>query len=292
MRAWFHLVLLATVAAVLCPDTYAQQVKITYSDAGAIAESPVVDLSLGLFLDLASRLIQQPSAASRLLEADPGEPSAKLQSLGIDLDSFRKRLAETAKVQPLILFVPHGGDLAAAARKRGLDLDSWPASAPPALLSGPEVDVLIAFQPLGGEQGETGGRGPVARTRIASLAGLASLMLTPEQRARELDSSLYRVSPREWKKSIVFEHTRCGFPGAQTLVTKLMYQGGSAEFQSTALAEKSWGPCNLAPGADLKAVTVQQKPSMKKPQRPVIIAASYFQDPQPGPLLADWVGVK
>lgn len=292
MRPWFRLVLLATIAAALCPGTYAQQVKITYSDASEISESPVVDLSLGLFLDLASRLVQTPSAASRLREEDPGEPSGKLQSLGIDLESFRQRLAETAKVQPLILFVPHGGDLAAAARKRGLDIDSWPESAPPALLSGPEVDVLIAFQPLAGKQGETGGRGPVARTRIASLAGLTSLMLTPEQRARELDSRLYRVSPREWGKSIVFEHTRCGSPGAETLVTKLMYQGGSAELQTTALTEKSWGPCNLVPGSELKAVTVQQKPSMKKPKRPVIIAASYFQDPQPGPLLADWVGVK
>jgi len=269
-----------------------QRVRVTTSEATAESESPVTDLSLGLFLDVASRLIQQPSAAARLLQANPMSSSETLKSVGIDVESFQQRLAEAAKVRPIILFLPHDADPVAEARKHELAIDSWPPSAPPALLSGPEVDVLIAFQPLAGAQGETGGRGAVARTRIASLSGLASLLLTPEQRAQELDTRLYRVSPREWKKSIVFEHTRCGSPGAETLVTKLMYQGGISEFNTTALTEKSWGPCNLIPGSALKAVTVKQRANVKQPKRPVIIAASYFQDPRPGPLLADWVGVK
>jgi hypothetical protein len=291
MRVWFRLGVTIPLAALSLSSCVTVRITTTET-AVAISEPLIADLSLKLFLDLASRLVQQPSAAAGLLEAKSGEPSANLRALGIDFESFRRQLAETAGVRPLILFLPHGADLAAEARRQGVAIDSWPELAPPALLSGPEVDVLIVFQSLTGTQGETGGRGPVALTRIASLTGLASLLLTPEQRAQELNPRLYRVNPREWKKSIVFEHTRCGFPESEAMVTKLMYQGGTSEFQTTALTEKNWGPCNLIPGSELKAVTVKQKANLKQPKRPVIIAASYFQYPQPGPLLANWVAVK
>jgi hypothetical protein len=293
MRVWVRLALTVPAAA-LCLSTC---VPVRYTAASkhvvVVSETAVVvDLSLGLFLNLASRLVLEPAAAPRLLQTDPKDPSDNLRSLGIDFESFRQRLAEEAKVRPMILFVPHGADLVAAARSRDLEVDSWPPLAPPAVLSGPEVDALIVFESLTGEPGGTAGRGAVALARIASLSGLASLALTREQRAKELDPKLYRVSPREWKKSALFEHTRCTSARAQTLVTKLTYQGGSSEILTTALTDKSWGPCSLVSGPGLRAVTVKQEPKLKKPKRPVIIAASYLQDPQPGPLLSDWVGVK
>ena len=292
MRRWFRLALTVPAAALCLSACVPVRYTAGSGHVKVVSETLVlVDLSLGLFLDLASRLVQEPAAAPRLLQTDPRDPSGNLRSLGIDFEAFRKRLAEEVKVRPMILFVPHGADLVAAARSHDLEVDSWLPSAPPAVLSGPEVDVLIVFEDVASEPGGAAGRGAVALTRIASLSGLASLALTPEQRAKELNSALYQVTPRDWKKSVTFEHTRCTFARADKLVTKLMYQGGRSDLLTTALTQKTWRPCSLVSGPGVKAVTVKQTPSLK-PKRPVIIAASYFQDPQPGPLLADWIGVK
>jgi len=274
------------------------QVRITHSEAAAESESLVADLTLGVFLDLASLQINEPAMASRLLATDPREPSKTLGSLGARFEAYQQQLAETAKVRPLMLFLAHDADPAAAAKRYGLTLDSWPPLAPPALLAGPEVDTLIVFEPLNSARNEPGRGDAVARVQIASLSTLTSLSLAASgPQGDVLDRRLYRVNPRDWKKSVVFEHTRCGrYPrpesAPEALVTKLIYQGGVTEFETTPLNKESWKPCSLVRDEDLWAVTVKQKSNWKKAGRPVIIAASYFQDPKPGPLLADWIRVQ
>ena len=193
MRRWFRLALTVPAAALCLSACVPVRYTAGSGHVKVVSETLVlVDLSLGLFLDLASRLVQEPAAAPRLLQTDPRDPSGNLRSLGIDFEAFRKRLAEDVKVRPMILFVPHGADLVAAARSHDLEVDSWLPSAPPAVLSGPEVDVLIVFEDVASEPGGAAGRGAVALTRIASLSGLASLALTPEQRAKE---SQFRALP-------------------------------------------------------------------------------------------------
>jgi hypothetical protein len=242
-------------------------------------EVAVVAPTLKLFLDLSSVQVRDPSVVRRLLDADPRQPAAALQPLGVDFESYEKALAETAGVRAAVLFLPHDADPAEEARRHGLAVDSWPEMAPPALLSGPEVDTLILFQ-------------PPTSARIASLHGLAGLLLAEIRPANRLDLALYQVQPRDWKRSVTFEHTRCSAQlDAMTLTTLLTYQGGATDVQPTELSEESWGPCTLSPAGGLKALKVKQS-GRAAAGRPVIIASSYLSNPHPGPLLARWVAVK
>lgn len=284
MRARFRCVLL-----ILSLGSLAACAHVVVSDSGAVeVEAVVADLTLGLFWNLASVQVQNPSVASRLLAMDPRDPSA-LEALGAGFDAYRQQLASVAQVRPLVLFLPHDADPSAEARKRGLTSIPWPSSAPPALLSGPQVDTLIVFEPVAEGRAQPG----AAVARLASLAGLTHLALSSGPSADpQAIRRLYQVRPEEWKTSIVFEHTRCASRGSETqFITKLVYQGGFTDTKATPLTEQSWKPCALAPDPDLRAVTVQQ-PGQKKPGKPVIIAASYFLDPKPSPLLARWISVR
>jgi hypothetical protein len=260
---------------------------VVVTDSGTVAvEGVVADLTLELFWNLASVQVQNPSAASRLLAMDPRDPSG-LEALGAGFDAYRQQLASVAQVRPLVLFLPHDADPVEEARKRGLTSIPWPSSAPPALFSGPQVDTLIVFEPIA----ETRVRPGAAVTRLASLAGLTHLALAPSADQQAI-RQLYQVSPGEWTASTVFKHTRCVNRGSETqFITKLFYQGGFTDTKVTPLTEQSWGPCALPSDPDLMAVTVQQ-PGQKKPGKPVIIAASYFLDPRPSPLLARWISVR
>lgn len=242
-------------------------------------EVAVVAPTLKLFWDLSSVQVRDPSVARRLLDADPRQPAAALQPLGVDFEAYEKALAETAGVRAAVLFLPHDADPVEEARRHGLAVDSWPEMAPPALLSGPEVDTLILFQPQ-------------TSARIASLHGLAGLFLAETKPASRLDRRLYQVQPREWKLSVTFEHTRCSAQlDATTFITQLTYEGGATDVQPTEISEKSWGPCALAPENGLKAVKAKQ-PGRAAAGRPVVIASSYLLDPHPSPLLSRWVAVK
>lgn len=242
-------------------------------------EVAVVAPTLKLFWELSSVQVRDPAVARRLLEVDPRQPAAALQPLGVDFEGYQKALSEAAGVRAAILFLPHGADPAAEARRHGLAIDPWPEMAPPALLSGPEVDTLVLFQP------------PVA-ARIASLHGLAGLFLAEARPANRLALALYQVQPRDWKRSVTFEHTRCSEQlDAMTFITQLTYEGGATEVQPTEISPESWGPCALSPGGGLKAVKARQS-GRAAAGRPVIIASSYLSNPYPGPLLARWVAVK
>ncbi|MFL6289890.1 MAG: hypothetical protein ACJ759_03250 [Thermoanaerobaculia bacterium] len=242
-------------------------------------EVPVVAPTLKLFWELSSVQVRDPSAARRLLEADPRQPAPVLQPLGVDFEGYQKALSEAAGVRAAVLFLPHDADPVAEARRHGLAVDPWPETAPPALLSGPAVDTLILFQP------------PVA-ARVASLHGLAGLLLAETRPANRLDPALYQVQPRDWKRSATFEHTRCSAPlDATTFITQLTYDGGATDVQPNELSKESWGPCALSPAGGLKAVKARQ-PGRAAAGRPVIIASSYLANPYPGPLLARWVAVK
>jgi len=255
-------------------------------------DAVVVDLTLRIFWNLATLQIRDPSVAHRLLETDLRDPSKTLGPLNVGFDSYRQQLAKVASVNPVVLFLAHGADPEEEARRRGLIISPWQPLTPPAFFSGPEVDTLILFEPVTSARRELPWGGPVALTRIASVAGLTGLWLAEGPPADPLGVRLYRVKPREWKTGTVVEHTRCSIQSPDiTLVTKLFYQGGATDSLPIPLTDKDWAPCTLNPDPKLRAAIVRQ-PSAKKPGRPVIIAGSYFQNPRPGLFLADWISVK
>jgi hypothetical protein len=253
--------------------------------------SQVVDLSLKLFWDLASLQVRDPSAAGRLLSTDPRDPAKTLAGLNVGFEAYRQQLSRVAKVNPVVLFLPHGADPDEEARRRGFAISPWPEQTPPAFFSGPEVDTLVLFEPQTSARRELRQGDVTVRARIASAAGWTGLLLAQDA-ADKVGLRLYRVQPKEWKKAVVFEHTRCMSSGPDTkLVTKLFYQGGVTEPQETSLTDKDWGPCTLSPDSKLRAATVKQ-PSGKKAVRPGMIAGSYFLNPHPGPFLSDWISVR
>jgi hypothetical protein len=250
----------------------------------------VVDATLGFCLNLASLQISDPSSVQRLVNLGPRESAEALRSMEPGFAAYVEQLATMAHVRPVVLFLEKGADPAEAARRHGLSLTSWPAEAPPALLAGPSADVLILFESIVMGDASPQGGGPVARARIASAAGMAGFALA-QSPPSELDRRLYLVQPRAWKQAAMFEHTRCREPrpGLQ-LVTKLYYKGGATDTQTTSLQDGSWSDCKLVSGSGLRSVTVKQA-GRKTAGRPVIIAASFFRSPQPGPLLMDWISV-
>jgi hypothetical protein len=255
-------------------------------------EVPVVAPTLKLFWELSSVQVRDRSVADRLLEADPRQPAPALQPLGVDFEGYQKALSEAAGVRAAVLFLPHDADPAEEVRRHGLAIDPWPEMAPPALLSGPEVDTLILFQPLTSAAAVGGRQRPEALARIASLHGLAGLFLAEARPATRLDLRLYQVQPRDWKRSVTFEHTRCSAQlDAMTFITLLTYEGGATDTQPTEISSESWGPCALSPGGGLKAVKAKQS-GRAVAGRPVVIASSYLSNPHPGPLLSRWVAVK
>jgi hypothetical protein len=231
--------------------------------------------------------------APRLLETNPREPSKNLQALNVGFEAYQQQLAQVAQVKPVVLFLPHGADPVEEARRHGLSLTPLPPQTPPAFFSGPKVDTLILFEPVASARRELHRGGPVALARIASAAGWTGLSLAEGSAADPLNFRRYRVQPREWKKAVVFEHTRCMSQDPDVkLVTKLFYQGGYTDSKETPVTDKSWGPCALAQDSRLRAATVKQQSSGKKPGQPVIIAGSYVLTPRPGLFLSDWISVK
>ena len=252
------------------------QVRIRYEGA---AEDLVVDLSLGLFSDLANLAKSDPSVVPRLLRADPREPGSDLETLGIDFDAFRQGIS-SAGVRPVVLFLSPGTDPIEEARRRGLAIPPWADQAPPALLAGQAVDIFVFFEDMR------------ARAQLASLAELRSFALALNPSPERLDPKRYWVDPPQWKKSVLFEHTRCEERAkGLELVTKLTYAGGATDTKRTAVTEASWSPCTLVPNSNLEAVKVKQD-SRDKSGRNVIIASSYIRYPAAGPVLARSIPVK
>jgi hypothetical protein len=274
-----------------------QSVSRSRSEAALLLAGATVALvarpTLEHFWNLASLQARDPSLGSRLLSTDPRDPAKTLEPLGIDSRVYHEQLTK-AGVRPIILFLPHGADPVEEARRRGFQIAPWPPSYPPALLFGPIVDTLILFEPLHSAGAEPGRTGPVVRARIASLSGLTGFSLALSTSDDPLDRQSYQVLPREWKRAVSFEHTRCRYAGAEmkegtVLVTTLTYQGGVTKILRTPLKKQDWKPCPLKSG--VPGVAVKQ-PSLAKAGWPTIIAGSYFEDPVPSPLIADWIQVK
>lgn len=251
----------------------------------------VANLTLDLFWQLASVQVEDPSLTSRLLvKSDDGKPSERLQLLKAKYETYLQQLAKVAHVQPLVLFLPHDADPAQWARERGISLIPWSPLAPPALLSGPQVDTLVLYYPSGSARAEPGQGNTVRFASVSSLKRLSLAQNMPADSA--MLRRLYQIRPGEWKSAVMFEHTRCERPEPEMkLVTKLIYEGGSTDTLVTPLANQSWGPCTFASDPELRAATVRQ-PGRKESGKSVIIAASYFLSPEPSPLLARWVSVK
>ncbi|MEA2600279.1 MAG: hypothetical protein QOF89_1271 [Acidobacteriota bacterium] len=306
LRSTLTILVIGTLALVGCVSrvtikddpirqTDPQSVEVGRPDAalllGGATLALVVTPTLKLFWNLASLQARDPSATSSLLSTDPRDLKA-LERLGIDSHAYQEQLVK-AGVHPVILFLPHGSDPVEAARQRGLEITPWPLSAPPALLSGPKVDTLILFQSSTTANARPGKAGPVTRARIASLAGLTGFSQA-ENPIDPLGRQFYQIRPRDWKRSVTFEHTRCRYAGAErkagtVLITTLTYSGGATVTMSTPLSARDWKPCPMVRG--VPGVTIMQ-PGGNKAGRPVIIAGSYFEDPYPSPFIADWVQVK
>ena len=100
----------------------------------------------------------------------------------------------------------------------------------------------------------------------------------------------YAVRPRTWEPEGLFEHVRCGVDDGAELVTRLVYRGGSQDTRTVHVGAPDLEPCPLSTTGASRAAIVEQE-GRKRPDRPVIVAASYVLDPYPGPLLADWIEV-
>jgi hypothetical protein len=289
MSRWLHARLWILPISVLVLTVFScAQVRIT--EHAIDAETVVVEATLGFCLNLANLQISDPSSVQRLLHLGPRESTEAVRSMEPGFAAYEEQLAAAAQVRPVVLVLDKGADPAEVARRYDLSVTSWPEKAPPALLSGPSADVLILFQPITVGDASPRGGGPVARARIASATGMSGFALA-QSPPSELDSRLYLVQPRAWKKAAVFEHTRCREPRpGLELVTKLYYKGGATDFQKTTLQEKNWSDCKLVSGSGLRSVTVKQM-SHQMAGKPVILASSYFRSPQPGPLLMDLISV-
>lgn len=239
--------------------------------------------TLELFWRLAAVQLDEPAAAELLLEAAPLEPAPYLEPLDVGFPAYREELAR-AGVRPVVLSVPSGADPVAAAEAQGLALreDRFP----PALLTGPEVDTLILFYPLGDASLESAGARPGPRLAALDLGFARAAMQAP---AGASCSWRYRVRPRDWTGGTVYEHLRCGEPTAGYLDTRLVYGGGSVDRRVTRVRRSDWSRCALS--ADCRGVARPQR-GRTRARRPVVIAASYVLDPHPGPLLADWIRVR
>jgi len=235
----------------------------------------VFEPTMTFFWNLAALQVRRPGSADRLLKTDPWKPREILASLDVGIKEYESSIAEW-DLSPVILFMPHGTDPTEAAVGRiGHKLKPWPELAPPALLSGPEVDTLVVFVPVLEDN----------RMKV----GRASFRPDQDVHGAPFESRLYSVSPFSWHPSARIEHTRCGHPGrGMQMVTKLTYSGGSTDSEYAQLSQRAWKPCAAA--SDLRAAVVKQT-SRSRASGPVIVAGSYFQDPYPGPLLARWIKV-
>ncbi|HET9227726.1 MAG TPA: hypothetical protein VFR31_13720 [Thermoanaerobaculia bacterium] len=232
--------------------------------------------TLDFFWNLTSLQVRRPGSADRLLRTDPWEPRKNLASLEVGIEQYESNIAEWG-LSPVILFLRHGTDPTVAAGGIGLKLKPWPKLAPPALLSGPEVDTLVVFVPVLKDD----------RTKV----GRARFLLTRDVPGDPFESRIYSVVPEKWRPSARIEHTRCGYPGRGVgMSTKLTYGGGGTDSGYVELSQGDWKPCQVSGTSWLKAAVVKQT-SRNRAAGPVIVAGSYFQDPYPGPLLARWIKV-
>ena len=253
--------------------------------------SLVVELTLEQFWKLASLQLRDPAAANRLLESDPRHPATALGPLKVGFEAYRRQLGQVAQVRPRILFLKHGADPEEEARRRGLAISPWLRQTPPAFLSGPLVDVLILFAGENSAGGDRPWGRPAARVQIASAAVWSRLWLA-EAPPEPIGLRRYQVQPKDWRKGVVFEHTRCMVRSPDVkLVTKLFYEGGITDSHTTPLTDADWKECGLSTDPHLRAATVRQ-PGRPAARRPLIIAGSYFLAPEPGPFLSDWIAVK
>jgi hypothetical protein len=258
---------------------------------------PVFLPTLKLFWDLAGLQVRDPSVVSRLLSTNPWQPAETLDSLGVGFASYQEELAKAAGVRPLVLFVSHETDLVEEARRRNLTVSPWPPMAPPAMLSGPGVDILILFQPLASRR-EFGTVGAVIRAQVASAAGLASRSLVesvPDDRSWA-KFALYTVEPIEWSPSVQFKHTRCVSPSATHLRISLTYTGGvTVPMNAISIRglRQPWKKCAVPAYEHLRSITVLSGSRRKAESH--IIASSYYVssvDASLGPLIAKFIRVK
>lgn len=219
---------------------------------------PAVDLTLGLFHDLAVA-----RAGERLRNTHPSEVFAVLSAAVPGFQAYLRRLRGETGVEPSIRVLPAGeGTTAWPAR--------WPLpEAPPMLLREGSVDLLFEFH-------------PADEVRPARLPQPGTGAPTPPPLLH------YQVDPERWPRGGRVRHRLCSHPATlRRVVGKLTYGDGTADRREEGIDEGRWTDCPLpAAGAGVRAYELEQ-PARSQAPSGLVVASAYFLDnrTQAGPVI-------
>lgn len=220
---------------------------------------PAVDLTLGLFHDLAAA-----PAGERLRETEPPEVFAVLSAAVPGFQAYLRRLRRETGAQPSIRVLPAGEGTA-----------EWPArwplpEAPPMLLREGSVDLLFEFHPADDVQ-------PARLPQPGAGAPTPPPLLH------------YQVDPERWPRGGRVRHRLCSEPATlRHVVGKLTYGDGTADRREEEIDENRWSDCPLpAAGASVRAYELEQPARGQSPSG-LVVASAYFLDnrTEAGPVIA------
>lgn len=220
---------------------------------------PAVDLTLGLFHDLAVA-----QAGERLREVHPREVFAVLSAAVPGFQDYLRRLRRETGAEPTIRVLPAGEGTAAWPER-------WPLpDAPPMLLRGRSVDLLVEFH-------------PADDIRPARLPQPGAGAPTPPPLVH------YQVDPERWPRGGRVRHHLCSDPATlRHVVGKLTYGNGTADRHEERIDEARWTDCPVpGHGAGVRSYVLEQPARGQAPTR-VVVASAYFLDDrtQAGPVIA------
>lgn len=248
--------------AVSCPNCppdclYAREVVLRV--AVVSHRLPAVDLTLGLFHDLAAA-----RAGERLRDTHQREVFAVLSAAVPGFQAYLRRLRLETGAEPRIRVLPAGeGTMAWPA--------NWPLpEAPPMLLREGSVDLLFEFH-------------PADDVRPARLPQPGAGAPTPPPLLH------YEVDPERWPRGGRVRHLLCSHPATlRHVVGKLTYGDGTADRLDEGIDEGRWSDCPVpAPGADVRAYLLEQAARGQAPTG-VVVASAYFLNDRTaaGPVIA------
>lgn len=248
------------VSCPACPPNCQYPREVVLRVAVVSHRLPAVDLTLGLFHDLA-----MAGAGERLREAHPAEVFAVLSAAVPGFQSYLRQLQREIGAQLRIRVLAAGeGTTAWPAR--------WPlAEAPPMLLRDGSVDLLVEFHPAE----------DVLPARLPQ-PGAA-------QAPRPPPLLYYQVDPKRWPRGGQVQHLLCSEPATlQRVVVKLTYVGGTADRREQAIDVSRWTACPVPTRGDgVRAYRLEQ-PTRGKAATRIVVASAYFLDnrTEAGPVIA------
>lgn len=248
------------VSCPTCPPSCQYPREVVLRVAVLSHRLPAVDLTLGLFHDLAVA-----GASERLREAHPAEVFAVLSAAVPGFQSYLRRLQREIGAQPRIRVLAAGeGTTAWPVR--------WPlAEAPPMLLRDGSVDVLVEFHPADDVRPAR-----LPQPGAAQAPGPPPLLH-------------YQVDPERWPQGGRVRHLLCSEPATlRRVVGKLTYGGGTADRREQAIDEERWADCPVPTRGDgVRAYHLEQTARGQAATR-IVVASAYFLDnrTEAGPVIA------